>query len=459
MMTSLDAWSNGTRQLTAPEESVLARRTPLREQVAPIELERFMGRWYVIAAVPTYFDRGAVNSIEDYTWNGRRQRIEVSFKMQAAVDAPSKEFKQRAYVANAPDNTRWSLNPKAGGVYMPLGLRYLVAHCSADYSTSIIGGPDRSFVYIMARTPQLEPEQLEALIERVERAGYERSKIEMVTQDYSSAPAPPEPLPPPPPRTPAGVPFHGKPRLCLAGSESRHSLNRASAHPSLQPSLHPSPAPLPRAPPPHPSPHPLIAAPHRTPHRTPHRMGTPTRDPALACPRLPSRLPSRVSARAPAAAVTPSHNAARAKSVLDAITDSPIDKFETWAIVFPRGSSSPYYEVGFAASLFGPFRHAQSRHTTPHPHASTPHARPRTWGTRPRIVQADEAPQPETLCSGLTTSRRSYQRSSARSTLRARAGPPPSRGSRIRMARAMPWEGATSCASGRCESTRTMREW
>ena len=42
------------------------------EMSAPIEVARFMGRWFVVAQIPTPFDRGAKNSVEDYAWNDVR---------------------------------------------------------------------------------------------------------------------------------------------------------------------------------------------------------------------------------------------------------------------------------------------------------------------------------------------------------------------------------------------------
>ena len=83
MMSSLHAWSHGRRALSAAEACAIARTSPLVESSVPMEMARFMGRWFVVAAIPTFVDRGAVNSIEDYSWNGRRQRVDVSFKMQA----------------------------------------------------------------------------------------------------------------------------------------------------------------------------------------------------------------------------------------------------------------------------------------------------------------------------------------------------------------------------------------
>ena len=56
------------------------------------------------------------------------------------MGTPSVEYKQRAYVANA-SKTRWAVSPKVGGVFLPLGLGYLVVDCADDYSTTIVGAP------------------------------------------------------------------------------------------------------------------------------------------------------------------------------------------------------------------------------------------------------------------------------------------------------------------------------
>mmetsp|Transcript_43132 Transcript_43132/g.101090 ORF Transcript_43132/g.101090 Transcript_43132/m.101090 type:complete len:132 (-) Transcript_43132:254-649(-) len=42
--------------------------------------------------------------------------------------------------------------------------------------------------------------------------------------------------------------------------------------------------------------------------------------------------------------MSPSHNAARAKLVLDAITKAAAGRYATWFVVFSRGASSPYYK-------------------------------------------------------------------------------------------------------------------
>ena len=37
---------------------------------------------FVVASMPTYFEEGKMNCIEDYSWNGKKNRIDVVFRMQ-----------------------------------------------------------------------------------------------------------------------------------------------------------------------------------------------------------------------------------------------------------------------------------------------------------------------------------------------------------------------------------------
>jgi apolipoprotein D and lipocalin family protein len=154
---------------------------PLQESGTPIEIDRFMGRWYVLAAIPTPLDKGAMNAIEDYAWDADAERIQVTYTMQRSKDGPVQKILQRASLVNSPTNTRWSLDPKVLGLYLPLKLPYLVVDCAADYSTTIIGLPDRSILYVMARSPTVDERCFGALLQTCFLNGYDLSKIERVS--------------------------------------------------------------------------------------------------------------------------------------------------------------------------------------------------------------------------------------------------------------------------------------
>ena len=95
MERGLEQWSRAaTRPAlpTADEElalqaEALALKAKLVEMAEPMETARFMGRWFVQGGVPTYFEKGMMNAVEDYTFNEAKGCIDVVFSMAASPTA------------------------------------------------------------------------------------------------------------------------------------------------------------------------------------------------------------------------------------------------------------------------------------------------------------------------------------------------------------------------------------
>jgi apolipoprotein D and lipocalin family protein len=73
--------------------------------VEKLDIDRFMGKWYVIAARYTIFEEGAHNSVEYYTWNEKEKRIDVDFRMRkGSFDGVEKAYPQKAWIHNTETN-------------------------------------------------------------------------------------------------------------------------------------------------------------------------------------------------------------------------------------------------------------------------------------------------------------------------------------------------------------------
>eukprot|EP00401_Gymnodinium_catenatum_P065122 CAMPEP_0117532740 /NCGR_PEP_ID=MMETSP0784-20121206/39523_1 /TAXON_ID=39447 /ORGANISM="" /LENGTH=358 /DNA_ID=CAMNT_0005329141 /DNA_START=84 /DNA_END=1160 /DNA_ORIENTATION=+ len=189
MMQQLDDWANGRRPSDLAEQAdavaacVQARRAPLQALERPIDLQRFiMGKWYVVANIPTTFDKDTVNNVEEYTYDEATRMVQVNFFYSNKELTKTSCLQQRATVKNE-GNTEWKLSPKVG-VYLPVSIPYLIADCAEDYSYTIIGVPDRSYVWIMTREPQPDAAVVEALTKKVQLLGYEPGKLVKVVQDW-----------------------------------------------------------------------------------------------------------------------------------------------------------------------------------------------------------------------------------------------------------------------------------
>jgi apolipoprotein D and lipocalin family protein len=70
----------------------------------------------------------------------------------------------------------------------PFRLEYLVAWLAPDYSRTIIARNARDYVWIMARTPALPPDQWEELVQAVKALGYDTGKLRRVPQRWGVPP-------------------------------------------------------------------------------------------------------------------------------------------------------------------------------------------------------------------------------------------------------------------------------
>merc|ERR1719446_814976 len=92
MMQKLESWSNGgipsAEQLKAISEAVdagnVTRGSKCQAMENPIDIQRFMGKWYIIGNIPSFLDKNTANGTEEYTWNEEKQQIDVTFTYMSA---------------------------------------------------------------------------------------------------------------------------------------------------------------------------------------------------------------------------------------------------------------------------------------------------------------------------------------------------------------------------------------
>ena len=144
-----------------------------------VDLERFMGDWYVIANIPTFLEKGAHNAVETYSLNDDGT-IATTFVFRAdSFDGKRKEYNPRAWVLDTDSNARWGMR-----FVWPIKADYRIVYLDEDYSQTIIGRQSRDYVWIMARTPTISDSDFDELHALVETLGYDTEKLERVPQRW-----------------------------------------------------------------------------------------------------------------------------------------------------------------------------------------------------------------------------------------------------------------------------------
>jgi apolipoprotein D and lipocalin family protein len=168
------AWS---RVAAAKDE-----RPPLRSTLQ-LDLDRYMGRWWVVGHIPYFAERGKVATADVYALRPDGG-ITNTYVYRKAFDKPEKQMHGVATVVPGTGNAQWRIAFFGGLVRAD----YLVMDVASDYSWALIANPKRSLAWIFAREPRMDDEQFKVLAARFGEWGYEPAKIVRVPQ-VAAAPA------------------------------------------------------------------------------------------------------------------------------------------------------------------------------------------------------------------------------------------------------------------------------
>jgi apolipoprotein D and lipocalin family protein len=149
--------------------------SPALETVDYVDLDRFMGDWYVIANIPTFVERGAHNAVESYQLD-EDGTIATTFTFRKeAFDGPEKRYHPRGFVRNTESNAEWDMQ-----FIWPIKGDYRVIYLADDYSTTIIGRNKRDYVWLMSRSPELSENEYRKAVQFIAGAGYDTSDLQRV---------------------------------------------------------------------------------------------------------------------------------------------------------------------------------------------------------------------------------------------------------------------------------------
>lgn len=143
--------------------------------VPRVDLPKFMGNWYVIAAIPTAIETESYNAVESYVLD-KDGSIATTFTYnKGSFDGKLKTYKPRGFVIEHSGNALWGMQ-----FIWPIKAEYRIAYLNEDYTQTVIARNARDYVWIMARTPTISDAEYEKLTSFTAKLGYDLSKLRKV---------------------------------------------------------------------------------------------------------------------------------------------------------------------------------------------------------------------------------------------------------------------------------------
>lgn len=150
--------------------------------VSPFDAKRYAGDWYEIARLDHSFERGLSHVTARY-----EAQADGSIRVRnRGYDHNKQKWKEAVGRARfVGERTRGSLKVSFFGPFY--GGYHVVALDQHAYRWSMVVGPDRDYLWILAREPRLPDEVRHALLRQASALGYEVNKLIWV--DHGGKPA------------------------------------------------------------------------------------------------------------------------------------------------------------------------------------------------------------------------------------------------------------------------------
>lgn len=154
--------------------SIPANITPVDE----FHVERYLGKWYEIARLDHAFERGMISVTADYSMRPDGG-IRVDNRGYSTNDGKWKQAEGKAYFAARPDQGFLKVS-----FFGPFYGSYVIFELDRDnYSYALVCGPDKSYLWLLARSPRIDDTLQKQLIAKAADLGFDTGQLIYVRHD------------------------------------------------------------------------------------------------------------------------------------------------------------------------------------------------------------------------------------------------------------------------------------
>ncbi|ACB32317.1 Lipocalin family protein [Leptothrix cholodnii SP-6] len=143
--------------------------------VATVDLARYAGGWYEISALPNRFQAMCVADTKAH-YRAIGDDIEVINRCRQADGSVTRATGIAKVVADS-GNAKLRVS-----FFRPFYGNYWVLALDPDYRWVLVGEPKRRFGWVLSRTPQMAPADLDAALQRAVERGYARADFKPTPQ-------------------------------------------------------------------------------------------------------------------------------------------------------------------------------------------------------------------------------------------------------------------------------------
>lgn len=146
--------------------------------VPSVDINRYAGKWYEIAKYPNRFQKKCTantTAVYNLTGGGNIEVINSCQTQEGKIDEATGRAKIVDKNTNAKLKVRFapsflSFLPMVWGDYWVIDLE-------PNYQYAVVGTPKRDYLWILSRTPQLDENTYQGILNRIKEQGFDPNKL------------------------------------------------------------------------------------------------------------------------------------------------------------------------------------------------------------------------------------------------------------------------------------------
>jgi apolipoprotein D and lipocalin family protein len=150
---------------------------PPLETVPQVDLARYMGKWYEIAAFPQRFQKGCHCTTAEYEMTDKGYVRVINTCRKDGPQGKVKAAKGKAFVVEGSGNAKLRVQ-----FFWPFRGDYWIIDLAQDYSCAVVGDKTRKYLWILSRTPRMDEVLYQEILARVKDKGFDIGRLRKCDQ-------------------------------------------------------------------------------------------------------------------------------------------------------------------------------------------------------------------------------------------------------------------------------------
>lgn len=146
--------------------------------VAPqLDVARYLGTWYEIVRMPERFERDCAAVTATYALRKDGGLSVENRCRKGGVAGPEQVARGKAWIPDARTPAKLKVQ-----FFWPFRADYWVIELDPEYRFALVGNPNREHLWVLSRTPRMDPLTLSRLLDRARELGFDTRRLERTPQ-------------------------------------------------------------------------------------------------------------------------------------------------------------------------------------------------------------------------------------------------------------------------------------